>query len=121
MSADMQSWKILKNLKENNLVSQLLKAKPSILWHSWSGPPNPKLRVLIRTILLLILTFFTSYSTILMHIRISFSHYFATKPLVQIRISLSHYFATKSLLLIRIILAQICCFLFASFFMKKCE
>ena len=56
-------------------------------------------RTITKTLLLI--------RTILVHIRISFSHYFATKPLVQIRNSFSHYFATKSLLLIRTILAQI--------------
>ena len=59
--------------------------------------------------------------TILVHIRISFSHYFATKPSVHMQISFLHYFATKSLLLICTNSVQIRSFLFSPFFMKKCE
>ena len=63
---------------------------------------------LIRIILVQIRISFLHYFATkpLVQIRIFFSHYFATKPLVQIRISFSHYFATKSLLLIRTILVQ---------------
>ena len=42
-------------------------------------------RTITKTLLLI--------RTILVHIRISFSHYFATKPFVQIRIFFLHYFA----------------------------
>ena len=67
-----------------------------------------KTLLLIRTILVHIRISFSHYFATkpLVQIRIFFSHYFATKPLVQIRISFSHYFATKSLLLIRTILVQ---------------
>ena len=55
-------------------------------------------RTITKTLLLI--------RSILVHIRISFSHYFATKPSVHMQISFLHYFATKSLLLICTILVQ---------------
>ena len=42
------------------------------------------------------------FRTVFVQIRISFSHSFATKPLLQIQISFSHYFATKPFVQIRI-------------------